>query len=101
MDEERLTGEEELTEEEKLAEEEKQESDAQEKEKQEKEKQENERKRAEAIAKVKDFLLENKDILILSGQLALVVLVCAAGIKNDLIPDGCCKKCRKKKKKRK
>lgn len=51
--------------------------------------------------KIKDFLLENKDILILGGQLALVLLVCAAGIKNDLTADGCCKKCRKKKKKRK
>ena len=54
-----------------------------------------------SLAKVKEFLLENKDVLILSGQLALVVLVCAVGIRNDLIPDGCCQKCRKKKKKRK
>ena len=54
---------------------------------------------AETIEKVKKFLLDNKDILILSGQLALVALVCVVGIKNDLTPDRCCKKRRKKKRK--
>ena len=49
------------------------------------------------IEKVKKFLLDNKDILILSGQLALVALVCVVGIKNDLTPEQCCKKKRKKK----
>jgi len=53
------------------------------------------------MEKVKDFLLKNKDALILSGQLALVLAVCVAGIKNDLAPQDCrCKKCRKKKKKK-
>lgn len=60
---------------------------------------ESRKKAAETIEKIKKFLLENKDILILSGQLALVTLVCVVGIKNDLTPDSCCKK--KKKKKRK
>lgn len=55
-------------------------------------------KKQETIRKVKTFLLENKDILLLSGQLALVTLVCVAGIKNDLTPD-CCKKKKKRKKK--
>lgn len=55
-------------------------------------------KKQETIRKVKTFLLENKDILILSGQLALVTLICVAGIKNDLTPD-CCKKKKKRKKK--
>lgn len=60
---------------------------------------EKERKRKEAIQRAKSFLYENRDLLILSGQLALVVLVCAVGIKNDLMPDGCCKKKKKKRKK--
>lgn len=66
----------------------------------EEERLERERKRAEMIRKVKKFLYDNKDALILSGQLAIVALVCVAGIKNDLVPDACCKK-KKKKKKRK
>ena len=60
---------------------------------------EKERKRREAIQRTKSFLYENRDVLILSGQLALVVLVCTVGIKNDLMPDGCCKKKKKKRKK--
>lgn len=60
---------------------------------------EKERKRAETIQKIKTFLYENKDALILSGQLAVVALVCVVGIKNDLLPEGCCKKKRKKKRK--
>ena len=58
---------------------------------------EQEKSMAETMEKVKKFLLDNKDILILSGQLALVALVCVVGIKNDLIPEHCCKKRRKKK----
>ncbi|MBO4292513.1 MAG: hypothetical protein J5898_11455 [Lachnospiraceae bacterium] len=38
----------------------------------------------EAAKKVKEFAYKNKDALILGGQLALVVLVCAVGIKHDL-----------------
>ncbi|MBR6478695.1 MAG: hypothetical protein IKS85_09640 [Lachnospiraceae bacterium] len=54
------------------------------------------------LEKVKAFLLKNKDALFLAGQLALVVLVCAVGIRNDLEPQDCrCRRCRKKKKKRK
>ena len=58
---------------------------------------EQEKSMAETIEKVKKFLLDNKDILILSGQLALVALVCVVGIKNDLTPEQCCKKKHKKK----
>lgn len=58
-------------------------------------------KKNAALQKVKEFLLKNKDTLILAGQLALVLTVCVAGIKNDLAPQDCrCKKCRKKKKKK-
>lgn len=54
-----------------------------------------------ASERIKEFLLKNKDVIILSGQLALVLAVCVAGIKNDLAPQDCrCKKCRKKKKKK-
>lgn len=53
------------------------------------------------MEKVKAFLLENKDVLLFSGQIALVVLVCVVGIRNDLAPQDCrCKKCRKKKRKK-
>lgn len=51
--------------------------------------------------KAKAFLLKNKDAMILGGQLVLVVLICAAGIRNDMEPQDCrCKRCRKKKKKK-
>ncbi|MBP5282508.1 MAG: hypothetical protein J6Z22_08405 [Lachnospiraceae bacterium] len=54
------------------------------------------------LEKVKEFLLKNKDALFLAGQLALVVLVCAVGIRNDLEPQDCrCRRCRKKKKRKK
>ena len=54
-----------------------------------------------AFTKVEDFLVKNKDALLLGGQLALVVLVCVAGIRNDLEPQNCCcRKCRKKRKKK-
>ena len=53
------------------------------------------------LDQVKGFLLKNKDALFLAGQLALVVLVCAAGIRNDLEPQDCrCRRCRKKRKKK-
>ena len=56
----------------------------------------------EMLNQVKTFLLEHKDELILGGQIAMVVLICAAGIRNDMEPQCCqCRRCRKKKKKRK
>lgn len=56
--------------------------------------------RQETARKVKKFLVENKDALILAGQLTLVVVVCIAGIKNDIMPD-CCRKKKKRKKRKK
>ncbi|MBQ3905630.1 MAG: hypothetical protein II743_02585 [Lachnospiraceae bacterium] len=54
------------------------------------------------MEKAKDFLLKNKDLLLLSGQLALAAVVVFCGIRNDLEPQDCkCKRCRKKRKKRK
>lgn len=47
--------------------------------------------------KIGDFLLKNKDELLLAGQLGLVALICLVGIRNDLVPPQCCKKKRKKK----
>lgn len=52
-------------------------------------------KRQEAIRRVKAFLLDNKDVLILAGQLTLVTIVCVTSIRNELTPN-CCKKKRKK-----
>ena len=47
------------------------------------------------------FVRDNKDALLLAGQLALVALICVAGIRNDLEPQDCrCRKCRKKRKKK-
>lgn len=56
-------------------------------------------KRQETARKVKKFLVENKDVLILAGQLTLVTIVCIAGIKNDIMPD-CCRKKKRRKKRR-
>ncbi|MBO4515318.1 MAG: hypothetical protein J5721_06545 [Lachnospiraceae bacterium] len=54
------------------------------------------------LEKTKEFLIKNKDLLFLGGQLALVTLVVVSGIRNDLEPQDCrCKRCRKKRKKRK
>lgn len=54
-------------------------------------------KMRETVRKVKAFLLENKDVLILAGQLTLVTIVCVTSIRNELTPD-CCKKKKKRKK---
>lgn len=51
------------------------------------------------MEKIKGFLLKNVNSIILAGQMLLVVIVCVAGIKNDLQPD--CKKKKKKKRKMK
>lgn len=57
---------------------------------------------ANALEKVKEFLLKNKDELLFAAQLTLVAIVCVKGIMNDLEPQDCrCRKCRKKRKKRK
>lgn len=58
---------------------------------------EREAKRQETIRRIKTFLLENKDALILAGQLTLVTIVCVVSIRNDLTPD-CCKKKKRRKK---
>ncbi len=54
-------------------------------------------KMRETVRKVKAFLLENKDVLILAGQLTLVTIVCVTSIRNELTP-ACCKKKKKRKK---
>ena len=57
--------------------------------------------KAKPLDQAKEFLIENKDMLFLAGQLALVALVCVAGIRNDLEPQDCrCRRCRKKRKKK-
>ena len=57
--------------------------------------------KSEVLEKVKGFLLENKDALMLAGQIAIVAMICVAGIRNDMEPrDCCCKRCRKKRKKK-
>ena len=56
--------------------------------------------KAEVLEKVKGFLLENKDALMLAGQIAIVAMICVAGIRNDMEPQNCCcRRCRKKRKK--
>ena len=55
---------------------------------------------SEVLEKVKGFLVENKDVLLLAGQLAIVAMICVAGIRNDMEPQNCCcRRCRKKRKK--
>lgn len=56
-----------------------------------------EAERQEKIRRVKAFLLENKDALILAGQLTLVAVVCVVSIRNELMSD-CCKKKKRRKK---
>ena len=57
--------------------------------------------KSEMLEKVKGFLLENKDALLLAGQIAIVAMICVAGIRNDMEPQNCCcRRCRKKRKKK-
>ncbi len=56
-----------------------------------------EAKKQENIRRVKAFLLENKDALILAGQLTLVAVGCVVSIRNELTSD-CCKKKKRRKK---